>query len=279
MFWFYTGTVIVAALAIGFFFYRRARQIVSEEETFSRTEASFEASEELGTAGPNESHGRDRETHASAPKAASPDEPYRRNLRTDNLSKEVEVAWEAADIIDFPAGAAASPHEAAGLPPTETARPLRVKDAKARYKESPRLVLMARDPSWLYAYWNVAHEKYQEMYKKHLDEWGLSRPVLRLYDVTPGRVREHTDIYLNDEADNWYIRVDRPNHRLYAEIGRAFPDRFLAFARSNEVTMPPGGISMEIAEEWAPLAWETYYSKVGDAAGVSSPMVWGKSEE
>lgn len=285
MFWFYAGTIAVAALAIGFFFYRRTRETVSEgKESDSKT--AFETADELGmppdAVDLSEAFQRDREAGVNMPRVAP---PVKRNLRTDNLSKEVEVAWEAADVIDFPAGATASPHESSGrsaIGHSTTGDRASVHDPvehrTASGRDSARVVLMARDPSWLYAYWNVAHEKYRELQHKRLDEWGLSRPILRLYDLTQ-KTGEHTDIYLNDDADNWYIRVDKPNHRLVAEIGRAFPDGFTAFARSNEVTMPPRGVSMEIAEEWAPLAWDAYYGKAGEPSGLSSPMSWGRTKE
>ncbi len=266
VFWLYAGiTIVIAALAIGFFFYRRSRAF--DRNRLPRARVSLEAADELGAPpeaiDPDEAFRRDRQAGVSRPRAIPAE---KRRLRTDNLSKEVELAWEAAEIIDSNLGAMASPHEAAEVP-KPTAR-----------RERARVVLMARDPRWLYAYWDV-REKYLEMQKKRVDEWSSSRPVLRLYNTTPGSGGGHTDISLNDDADSWYIHIDEPNVRLVAEIGRLFPTGFTSIARSNEVTMPPYGVSMEIAEEWAPFAWDSYYGKAGEPSGISSSMVWGRPKE
>ena len=106
VFWFYAGTIAIAALAIGFFFYRRSRNVVGEDQR-SRREVSLETADELGAppdeVDPDEAFKRDREAGVNRPRVAPPEGG--RRLRTDNLSKEVEVAWEAGDVIDFNWGA------------------------------------------------------------------------------------------------------------------------------------------------------------------------------
>ena len=133
---------------------------------------------------------------------------------------------------------------------------------------------MARDPRWIYAYWELAHDRYRELRERRLSEWGLSRPVLRLYDTTDPSSFRVLDFDLKDEADNWYVRVDHPRHRFVAEIGRIFPDGFVALLRSNEIFLPPDSPSMEISEEWAPLDWEANYGRFTNKVGVSSPGTW-----
>ncbi len=142
-----------------------------------------------------------------------------------------------------------------------------------------RLVLLARDPYWLYAYWEITHQKYAEMRDKHLREWDLSRPLLRLSDITPGVPQEqrHLDIFITEEADNWYVHVGRPRHTLFAEIGRLLPHSvFVPLVRSNVVTLPPDSVSEEISEEWAPVEWPGRYPGYRRGIGLSSPWVWGR---
>lgn len=270
MFWLYAGiTIAIAALAISFFFYRRGRAF-DRNSRASRAKVSLEAADELGAppeaVDPDEAFKRDRQAGVSRPRAVPLEG---RRLRTDNLSKEVELAWEAADLIEFNLGAMAKPHEAAEIP-----RPGR----KTTKYERARVILMARDPRWLYAYWDIRN-KHREMREKRLDDWNSSYPVLRLYNITPGFGGGHTDIGVNDDADSWYVQVHEPNVRLVAEIGRVFPDGFTCMARSNEVTMPPHGVSMEISQEWAPIFGDLYYGKLGEPSGISSPMVWGRTTE
>lgn len=206
-----------------------------------------------------------------------------RPLRKDNLSKEVELDWEASELIELQPGAYAKPRDFKDEPTKGFLRKTGELGALDEDRSLPdrygrdRLVLMARDPRWVYAYWEIAHEKYQDMYKQHLKDWGLSRPVLRLYDLSPapGQTAQ-LDIPLNEGADNWYIRVDRPDHTIVAELGRIFEDRFVPMARSNQVTLPPGSVSGAVSLEWAPLDWEAHYGRYTGEGAPSSPQRWGK---
>jgi len=219
------------------------------------------------------------------------------------LPKEVELAWEASDIIDIQPGAyartgkepapwekpAASGETSGGTPasierqaetlPAETrTHPEESYELPSRYGVD-RLVLLARDPHWLYAYWEITHQKYAEMRDRHLREWDLSRPLLRLSDITPGVPQEqrHLDVYITEEANNWYIHVGRPRHTLFAEIGRLLPHSvFVPLVRSNAVTLPPDSVSEEISEEWAPLEWPERYPRYRRSVGLSSPWVRGQ---
>ncbi len=246
MLWFYALTV--AAVALSFWFYRE--RLGSRPQAGERERTFTEASAEIG-----------------APPEAVDDGSLRgKELRKDNLSKEVELDWEASDLIETQPGADA-----------------RYRDPRERDYVLPerygmdRLVLMARDPRWLYAYWEMASDRYQELRSRRLDEWGLSRPVLRLYDLSEeSPVHRVVDVELQDDAENWYVRLNRPRHRFVAEIGRIFPDGFVPLLRSNEVQLPPDLPSMEISEEWAPVDWEGKYGRYAGAVGVSSPGVWGR---
>lgn len=206
---------------------------------------------------------------------------------TRALSKEVELAWEASEIIEFQPGAYSRPAETASTLPAASPG-TGVRQGERNYAETyqlpsrygiDRLVLMPRDPYWLYAYWEITHKKYQEMKEKHLEEWHLSRPILRLSDITPGVPPEQRflDIFITEEADNWYIHVGRPRHTLFAEIGRLLPHSvFVPFIRSNAVTLPPDSVSDEIAEEWAPIEWSRQYGQYRREIGLSSPWIWGR---
>ena len=168
-----------------------------------------------------------------------------------SLPKEVELDWQASEISEDYA-----------LP--------------SHYGRD-RLVLMARDPRWIYAYWEITHEKHQEMLQKHVLEWGFGKPVLRLYDLSP-RAGEPAlvDVALCDEADSWYVRIDRPRHRFVAEIGRLFSGKFVSLVRSNEVALPPETVSETISEEWSPLDWEAHYGRFAGNGRTSSPLEWGR---
>ena len=291
MLWFYV--LVIAAVAAAFWFYGARRRSTLDS---GRRRTLTEASAEIGVppeaidherallsdrlAGVQRPMARSREEGSE--EAAKPEGALRaRDLRKDNLSKEVELDWEATKLIERQPGAYAWPRDFRDEPSKgflrrtgeEGVLSSRDYTLPERYGRD-RLVLMARDPHFVYAYWELAHDRYRELREKRLSEWGLSRPVLRLYDMTDPSLFRVLDVDLKDEADNWYVRVDRPRHRFVAEIGRMFPDGFVALLRSNEVSLPPDSPSMEISEEWAPLDWEANYGRFTNKIGVSSPGTW-----
>ena len=269
MLWFYLLVVLAVALALAF--YARSRRTPRRG---ARGRLSTEASAEIGAPPEAIDHKKaflsDRMAGVSRPLVPPPEQQgalKSRPLRKDSLSKEVELDWEASEIIELQPGAYAYPRDF--MEEEEYILP-------SRYGVD-KLVLMPRDPRWIYAYWEIAHERHQKLYEQHLAEWSSSRPALRFYDLTetsPGRTQ--FDVILNEEADNWYVRVDRPDHRLIAELGRLFPGRFVPLVRSNEVTMPRESVSGEIAEDWSPLGWESGYGRYAGKGGTASPLKWRK---
>ncbi|MBC7104851.1 MAG: DUF4912 domain-containing protein, partial [Firmicutes bacterium] len=137
-----------------------------------------------------------------------------------------------------------------------------------------RLVLLARDPHWLYAYWEISATR-QEEFKATLGPavWQASSPVLRLYDVTPGEpAAGYLEIAVREDADNWHIHVGRPDHSFRAEFGRRLPDgRFVPLLVSNVATTPRASLSERTDEEWMWLE-ELYRAYLRTAAGLSSPL-------
>ncbi len=217
------------------------------------------------------------------------------NLRKVNVSKEVELVWEAGKVIEFQPGAwavAKDPseygrdqhedehmtHPSYGRNPPEEEFTEEPYTLPQRYGID-RLVLMSRDPYWVYVYWEITHEKYREMYERHLHEWGLSRPVLRIYDLTSeiGQPQQ-IDVLINEEADNWYLNISRPKHTLKAELGRLFPENtFISYLSSNTITLPADSLSEHICLEWTPIDWHTRFSD-GIKIGISSPRIWRNNQ-
>jgi len=143
-----------------------------------------------------------------------------------------------------------------------------------------RIVLMVKDPWWLYAYWEVDSKTEREARSKLLPtEVERLQSVLRVYDVTerdfPAQQANHSfDIRLSGLANNWYIHVNAPNRSFVVDIGLLTKSgRFLTLARSNPVTTPRFGPSEIIDEEWMTTD-EEYWRLFGVTAGIgmgSSP--------
>lgn len=139
-----------------------------------------------------------------------------------------------------------------------------------------RIVLMVKDPWWLYAYWEIqpAVERSARAQLLPNEVAGL-QTVLRVYDVTGRRYPDQPahrffDISLSGMAVNWYIKTDAPGRSFVVEIGLLTnTGRFLLLARSNMVTPPRYGPSDVIDEEWATTD-EDYWKLFGAASGVGS---------
>ncbi len=147
-----------------------------------------------------------------------------------------------------------------------------------------RLVLMARDPEWLFAYWEISATK-QDLFKsKHGEEsWEKTNPVLRVYDITGvdfdgSNANSYTDIAVNDDADNWHIRVGTPNRTFCVDLGRMFPNgHFVTLLRSNIVWTPRATLSDRIDEEWMWI--EGIYRTISRQLGISSPLIIEEMEK
>ena len=136
-----------------------------------------------------------------------------------------------------------------------------------------KIVIIVRDPWWVYAYWEVTSQKENEV-KERMQRKGLSpvKSILRVYDITDinfngKNAHGFFDIDLKDFANNWYINVGAPNRSWVVEIGiLANNDEFFVLARSNSVRTPRFGMSDVIDEEWMCLE-DDYWRMFGLSGG------------
>ena len=148
-----------------------------------------------------------------------------------------------------------------------------------------RIILMVKDPWWLYAYWEIQPSTERAARSQLLPQEvaGLSS-ILRVHDVTdvdfPAQPAHRSfDIGLSGLATNWYVNTDAPNHSFIVEIGLLTASgRFLLLARSNRVTTPRFGPSEVIDELWVTsdaAFWKLFGASAGIGVG-SSPMTWSR---
>jgi len=142
-----------------------------------------------------------------------------------------------------------------------------------------RLLLLVRDPYWIYAYWEISATKQEEFTSNYGQEaWRTSQPVLRVYDVTGLsfngiNANLYHDIRVSNEVNNWHIEVGQPDHAFCVDLGRVLPDgRFITLLRSNVVTTPRASLSERVDEEWMWI--EGIYRSISRLQfGVSSPLI------
>ncbi len=140
---------------------------------------------------------------------------------------------------------------------------------------STSITLLARDPHWVHAYWEVAPAAVGEACARLGLEQGHTAWVLRMYDVTlinfNGQNAHHWfDVEVGPDANNWYVNLWSDHVTYCAEIGVRAPDgRFEALARSNAVTTPREYISARNE-----LVWMEVVQPEGEEPVTAEPYVY-----
>lgn len=125
----------------------------------------------------------------------------------------------------------------------------------SRYGDT-RIVLMARDPYWIFAYWEITDDHRMQVEREASASWNDMKKVLRVYDVTGKdfnglNANRHFDIDINADANNWYINVGAPDRTWCVDLGVITSSgKFILIARSNVVSTPRDSASDIIDEEW-----------------------------
>jgi len=120
-----------------------------------------------------------------------------------------------------------------------------------------RIVILVRDPWWIFSYWEIRRDKEDEVICR-IESSGdaLAKSVLRVYDVTDvnfngKNAHAYFDIDLKGLANNWYINVGKPDRSWVVEIGIVTAKgEFYVLARSNTVRTPRFGMSDQLDAEW-----------------------------
>ncbi|HZP43342.1 MAG TPA: DUF4912 domain-containing protein [Candidatus Binatia bacterium] len=122
-----------------------------------------------------------------------------------------------------------------------------------------RLVLLVRDPWWVYAYWEVTPNTRIAALRELGAEAEGARELVRVYDVTfitftGDNAWRSFDVEITPGADHWYVNVGRPATSFCAELGLLTPaGRFRPLVRSNTVTTPRSSPSPDTSVRWVEL--------------------------
>ena len=101
-----------------------------------------------------------------------------------------------------------------------------------------RLFLTARDPHWLYAYWDLNWQQMADYRGQASD----GRLLLRIFEKSHGDPIQV--LTLGHDSRNWYIPVNKAATTYSAELGFWRHDgHFHVINRSREATTPPDAIS------------------------------------
>lgn len=103
------------------------------------------------------------------------------------------------------------------------------------------LLLVARDPHWLYAHWDFTDEQL----RSHNAKSASGALALRIFQVGAGD-EPLAEIAVHPESRNWFAHVPTGGARYAAELGyRDKRKRWTRLARSGETLTPPDRMSEE----------------------------------
>nr|MBU1327815.1 DUF4912 domain-containing protein [Candidatus Omnitrophota bacterium] len=130
------------------------------------------------------------------------------------------------------------------------------------YNNTTRITLIAKDPFWVYAYWEIAESSIEDVKRQLGGNLDGTRFIVRMYDVTykdfNGFNANHWfDIEVGRYSNNWYISLWNDNVSYCADLGIVHASgRFFPIARSNFVHTPRSNSSNRFEEIWMDLAQE-----------------------
>jgi hypothetical protein len=123
--------------------------------------------------------------------------------------------------------------------------------------QKDRIIVLARDPYWLHAHWELSRTTLARAQAALGQEWHSAQPILRLMDVTSedttnATERQIRDIPIHGGVNNWYIDVLKPPRSFRIDVGYlSRRGKFYVLARSNIVTTPKAGVTDALEENWA----------------------------
>ena len=157
----------------------------------------------------------------------------------------------------------AAERPAAATPPAPATIPAGLVDREPgelpRAYGHDRLVLLARDPWWLFAYWELTPTSRIRALRSLGAEAEGAVEVLRVHDVTfidfsGDNAWSSFDIEPTPAADSWYVNVWKPAAAYCVELGvRTTTGRFISILRSNTVTTSRPQPSPDTTVRWVTL--------------------------
>jgi hypothetical protein len=181
-----------------------------------------------------------KRTKASVKKTASKKSPLKRKVKKVSTKKPVSRKPKTAYSPKINKSQTRSK-------PEETRSEL-----PERYGDH-RLVVLARDPNWAYAYWDLNPKQVRDLLASARQSAGQARWVLRVYSATLHSAEEqgnYFDINIEVKTGSYYLDLSRPGARFIVEIGvMDASGLFRATAQSNPVILPMDHPSETIAPE------------------------------
>ena len=113
---------------------------------------------------------------------------------------------------------------------------------------TPTLFLIARDPHWLFSYWDI-------------DVTALPATEFFLKIFTEDGVEESA-IEINPIAKNWYVPVSKPGTTYHAELGYTKGGEWTPIVKSQPATAPADSLAQEVKATFATVPFHLTFQRL-----------------
>jgi hypothetical protein len=158
-----------------------------------------------------------------------------------------------------PTPAASGPGQRYALGPTPPAQPAPAPTAQLpEAYGTQQLFLTARDPHWLFAYWDMTQEQLKKYNALSVDK----HLVLRVYrDALTGDPL--AQIHVHPESRNWFVPVPDAATKYLADLGYFEAKRhWVSVARSAATLTPPENLSDDMSVRFATIPPEIPFAQL-----------------
>jgi hypothetical protein len=120
-----------------------------------------------------------------------------------------------------------------------------------------RLFLTARDPHWLFAYWDLSWQQMADCRSLASD----GRLLLRIFEKN--HMQPSHEFTLQHDARNWYIPVNKAATSYTAELGYWRRDgHFHIVSRAREATTPADNVSADTSTQFATIPLDIPFTEL-----------------
>lgn len=112
-----------------------------------------------------------------------------------------------------------------------------------------RVVLLVRDPEWLFAYWEIGEDNWNNLWHEYGKEIAAPQNIaLRVFEMS--NEMGFFDINVGQTLGDWHIKVGKPQTPFYCLLGLRWQETFIPLAVSNTVVTPRNDLSPFLDEDW-----------------------------
>ncbi len=129
-------------------------------------------------------------------------------------------------------------------------------------------VLLARDPNWMYIYWEINEKSKSDLRRDYgADVFEKARQVIRVYEDNQTSRSQYFDVEVKFDANSWYVNVSDGGKSYHCELGFVLPDgKFVSVVKTNSIKLPQGKVSEITDEKWMSISGD--FEKLLQLSGV-----------